>query len=453
MPSTRTLLVLALLLAMPMPAQAIDNAGLIDDEHTCQTAGVGVSGPELLNFFRKRTPGDDLRQRIERLLADLDADSFRARQVAASKLVEIGPAALPFLRQAIRGKGLEMTRRSEQCIEEIEKGRNTGLPAAAARLVRARQPEGACPVLLDYVPFAEDPMVEEELLGALAVLGNTAGQSDPALVAALKDPVPARRGAAALAVARLGGGKHQAEVIKLLADPDPKVCLRAAQGLIAAHDKRAVATLLTLVSGAPLDLAVQAEDLLTRVAGDEAPSTNLTDTTNAVRRRCRAAWDKWWQANESKIDLTRADVEILSESAGYRARTLARRFHTALVKGDSAALKQLTDAPYYWFNINDQPDRAALDNFWDKNPHGGLEKIEEMAVVIRGVVSVDEFRKVGTKEAQEFLSRLRKESIRVVYADVSNPFPNEPQVLRVGVLVRVTGQQRVLGVTLITPVR
>src|SRR5262249_51847743 len=156
---------------------------------------------------------------------------------------------------------------------------------------------------------------------------------------------------------------------------------------------------------------VQAEDLLARVAGDGAPSTNLTDTTNAVRRRCRDAWDKWWQANESKVDLARADVEIFSESAGYRARNLARRFHTALVKGDSAALKQLTDAPYYWFNINDQPDRAALGDFWDKNPHGGLEKIEEMAVVIRGVVSVDEFRKVGTKEAQGFLSRLRKESI------------------------------------------
>jgi len=446
-------LVPAVLLTWVGTAAAVDNVGSIEDETACRAAGVGVSGPELVDFFRKRTPDESLRRRLTALVADLDATAFPARQQAASKLIEAGPPGLPFLRQVLRGNSLEMTRRAERCIEEIERRHNLGLPAAAARLLRARQPDGACDTLLAYIPFAEDPLAEDEVLAALALVGSRDARPDAALLSALKDPVPARRGAAALAVGRAGSSEQQKEVVKLLADPDPKVCLRAAQGLIAAKDKRAVAALLTLVSGAPLDLAVQAEDILARVAGDQAPAASLTDATRAVRRKCREAWEGWWKANENNIDLARADIELFSESTAYRARAAARRFQAALVKGDTAALKQLTDAPFYWFNLNDQPNRAALDEYWEKNAHGGFDKLDEMTVSIKAVVTVDEFLKVGTQEARAFLTDARKETIRVVYADVSSPWPMDvPQTLRVGVLVRITGQPRVLGATLIGPI-
>jgi hypothetical protein len=447
-------LVPAVLLTWVGAAAAVDNVGSIEDEATCRAGGVGVSGPELIDFFRKRTPDPSLQRRLTRLVQDLDAATFPARQQAARQLVELGPSALSFLRQALRGNSLEMTRRAERCIEEIERRHNLALPAAAARLLRTRLPEGACTALLAYIPFADDPLTEEEVLAALAQLGSRAARPDAALLFALKDPVPARRGAAALAIGRAGNAEQQKEVVKLLADPDPKVCLRAAQGLIAARDKRAVATLLTLVSGAPLDLAVQAEDILARVAGDQAPAASLTDATRAVRRKCQEAWEGWWKANEDRIDLARADIEIFSESAAYRARTVVRRFHEALVKADRNALKQLTDAPFYWFNLSDQPDRASLDRYWENEPTpGGFQKIDTLTVAIKGVSSVDQFLKVSTKEARDFLASMRKETIRVVYAEVSSPLPMDlPQTLRIGVLVRVTGQPRVIGASLIGPV-
>src|SRR5262249_55065185 len=106
-------LAIACLPILAVPARAIDNAALIDDEQTCQAAALGVNGPHLLDYFRTRTPDAAQRQRLARLVADLDAPAFQTRHLAAQKLVEIGPPALPFLRQTLSGNSLEMTRRGE----------------------------------------------------------------------------------------------------------------------------------------------------------------------------------------------------------------------------------------------------------------------------------------------------------------------------------------------------
>src|SRR5205823_11548513 len=123
--------------------------------------------------------------------------AYPVRSHASKALIAAGPPALPLLRQALRNPDREVARRAELCIAEIERSPGSALPAAAARLLARRQPPEAVAVLLRYLPHADDETVEEEVLGALVTLGTRPGKAPPALVAAVRNAVPVRRGAAA----------------------------------------------------------------------------------------------------------------------------------------------------------------------------------------------------------------------------------------------------------------
>ena len=95
--------------------------------------------------------------------------------------------------------------------------------------------------------------------------------SERALRSGLRDSLPACRAAAAYALARVGDPAIRTRVRGLLADPQPWVRLRAAEGLLAAHDKAAIPALLALLTDGSADLSDRAESDLLRVAGDKAP--------------------------------------------------------------------------------------------------------------------------------------------------------------------------------------
>jgi len=428
-----------------------DNLGAIDDEAICRAAKIGVDGPALLAFLRQRTPTADTQKHIAQLIGQLDSNRFAERQEASAKLIERGSLALPGLRAATVRNSLEVTRRAEKCIDEIERTMDHSPPAAAVRLLKVRKPDGACAALLAYLPHAANPTDEEEVLDSLVVLGVRDRKPDPLLVAALRDASAPRRGAAALVVGRFGSAEQQKDVARLLTDADPKVRLRAAHGLIAAQDKKAVATLVSLLSGAPIDLAVQAEDLLARVAGDQAPSVTLTDATDAVRRKCRDAWETWWKANEQKIDLARANVELDNDSA-LRARAVTRQNVAALFKSEAGTLKKTTDAPFqfssYGIATRDDLDRG-IDMLCVLLAQE-RKKFEKATVSLRDVDSLQAFAhkpaaKRCCKEMTHFLSQLpRKDEVRIVHALVQGIEDQEKVLLFV--VVRVNGSKaRVIG--------
>jgi SAM-dependent methyltransferase len=296
---------LALFLTPILGVTVEDPAGIQEDEAVLRNAGLKTDDRALLDFFRKRTPDAETRKQIKTLVEQLDSQTFAARQEAARKLVELGPAALTVLRAATKGTSLETTRRAEQCIEEIERATSLQLPAAAARLLAARKPDGAAGVLLAYLPFADDETIEEEVSTALLVLGVRDGRPDPVLVAALKDDEPRRRAAAALAVGRSTEEAERTAVRRLLNDPDPKVRLQAARGLVAGRDKEAVPVLIALLADAPLQIALQAEDVLARIAGDKAPAMSLGGTD---RQKYRDVWASWWSANSPQVDLAKIEA-------------------------------------------------------------------------------------------------------------------------------------------------
>ncbi|MBV9125202.1 MAG: HEAT repeat domain-containing protein, partial [Planctomycetes bacterium] len=170
-------------LAGPPPA-----ADLAEDESVLQAAGVPTDSPGLLEYFRKQTLTAAEQERLQELIQRLGDRSFRVREQALLDLIQVGPPALPPLRQALQEDDPEIQRRAGQAITSIERQAGPSVVTAAVHLLEARRPAEASAVLLDYLPLA-DPAVEDEILAALSVLGVRQGRVDAALAAALNDPV------------------------------------------------------------------------------------------------------------------------------------------------------------------------------------------------------------------------------------------------------------------------
>jgi hypothetical protein len=272
------------------------------DEQVLRAARVQTDDAGLIAFFRRLSLTDAQQLRLEALLRQLGDPAFKVRSRAATEIISVGPAALPFLRRALTDHDLEIARRAQLCIEQIEQQKETGGPlSAAARLVAVRKPVGAATALLAYLPFNEDEGIEEEILSALVLLNEGAGALDPALAGALHDRLAARRSAAAFVLGRSTAAEVRAAVHPLLHDADPKVRLRAAQGLAAGRDPAAVPVLIALLDESRSGVAWRAEELLYRIAGEGAPGGSED------RKKLHDAWQAWWCAHGRQVDLGRAE--------------------------------------------------------------------------------------------------------------------------------------------------
>jgi HEAT repeat protein len=265
--------------------------------------GIAADGPSLLEFLRKRSLSEDQREQITRLILQLGSNVFRDREAATKELIRWGPPALPALRSALEDNDAEIARRAQRCIQAIESGPGTALPAAVIRTLARRHPPGAVAALLRYAPFTTDPYIEEEILIALVQLARESGNLDTALLDNLKSPAASSRAAAGYATARIGGAKEREAVRPLLHDASPWVRLRVAQGFVLARDKAGVPALIDLLVDPSPDLSWRAEDLLLRIAQNQAPPAN------GDRARWRDAWLAWWNVHHDKIDLAHVDKQ------------------------------------------------------------------------------------------------------------------------------------------------
>jgi HEAT repeat protein len=279
------------------------DADLTEAEKVLREAKVGTDGPALLAFFRKRTLPPADRARLAGLVRRLGDDNFAAREKASRELLAVGRPALPLLRRVENDTDPEVASRARDLILKIEQGSDLALLTAAARVVAARKPKGAVPVLLAYLPLAEDEAVQEAVREALAAVGLRGGKPDPALAAALTAKEPVARGAAAFVLARLPG--QRSAVRRLLADADAGVRFRATEALFRAGDKEAVPALIALLASGPESVAWQAEGLLSLLVGDKDLPAALDVQSADGRRACARAWTAWWKANQGKTDLAR----------------------------------------------------------------------------------------------------------------------------------------------------
>jgi HEAT repeat protein len=411
-----------------------------EDELLLKEAKVPTDGPGLLEFFRRRVPTEKDQTRITELIRQLGSSDFQNRQKATQELITLGPVALPELRKAQKEKDAEVKRRATECIETIERKASPTVTAAAVRVLKARAPAGATGVLLAFLPHANDDSVEEETTGALLALGVRDGKADLLLAAALDDPMPNRRAMAAMILGRYGTPDQKETVRKLLKDPDPRIRLRAAQGLVAGREKNAIPSLLALLSDGPMDMARQAEDLLTRIAGDQAPKVSLEEH-KVARRKCHEAWEGWWKSAEAKLDLAKADVDLVSTNPIQQSRKVAQQFVDAVFKADSAMLRRTAGVPFSLPGMQEFKTLDEMDKFFKElatqRPAG------KFSITVQNVVNMEAYAKIAPEHEKPLLERLRHPQFRAVYIQLQIA-----EVLEeAAVFVRWTGSQaRVVGI-------
>lgn len=266
-----------------------------------------TDGDKLLDEFKSRTTTDAERAKILALIDKLGDNAAEAREAATTELMGFGKKAAPLLRRVIYQGHTRIAPFATKVLDAIEKDSPNPLPGVAARLLGLRRPEGTAEALVGFAPFCESDDVLAELVEILAAVGVSGGKGADALVKGLQSDVPERRMAAVMALARGKASEDIAAMRKLLTDKDAVVRLRAAQGLVVMEDRKAVSALITLLKDLPVDMVWEAEEVLTRLAGDAAPSAAV-GSDDKTRLAAVQAWAKWWEDNEKTVSLKGLDA-------------------------------------------------------------------------------------------------------------------------------------------------
>jgi outer membrane protein assembly factor BamB len=266
-----------------------------------------TDGAKLLDEFKSRTPSDEDREKVLGLIQKLDDPSAEVRESAGEELAGFGTKAVSLLRRAVSQNHPRISPFAAKVLEGIEKDAPNPLPGAAPKLLALRKPEGTVEALLGYVPFAESDAVADKVIDVLAAAGVSGGKPDEALVKALRDRVPTRRAAAAVALCK-GKATEQFDFVRrLLKDKDAEVRFHTGRALVAAGEKAAVPTLIALLKELPLEQVWEVEDFLSLVAGDKTPLEVVTADA-ASRAKAADAWTAWWKANAGGVDLAKLDL-------------------------------------------------------------------------------------------------------------------------------------------------
>jgi HEAT repeat protein len=260
-----------------------------------------TEGAACLDEFKKRTLTEFDGEKAEKWIHQLGDDSFDSRQKAKAELKKMGTVVIRLLKAAVNNPDLEVSQNARDVIQEIEKDKAAPLSPVAARVAALRKPPGAIDVLLAYLPFCDDDTLLPEVQLAINANAYEAGKPAPALLRALEDKAPVRRGAAAEALCLGPIGAELPAVKKLLKDDQPAVRLQAALALAGARDRDAVPVLIELINQAGGDVSNSAEEYLLRMAAEHGPAD--LPTGESARGKRRDLWASWWKDKGDQVAL------------------------------------------------------------------------------------------------------------------------------------------------------
>ncbi|MCI0376382.1 MAG: hypothetical protein L0215_02120 [Gemmataceae bacterium] len=306
------------------------------DKRLLKQNGLPTEGKELLQFFRERTLSKEQVAELAKQAKNLASTNFAERKKAAAFLLKAGALSRDLLRDIVKSPGsdLETVRRAETLLAQIAAGQDRLLAVATARLVAHQPPPESGQTLLDFIPFATDLRLLEEVQKTLNIVAVKDGKIEAPFLAALKDNLAAKRAAAGAAILRAGGLAQKNTIEPLLADESPQVRLAAIIALVEAQDKQAVRALIDLLPVVSKDKVWQVEDMLQRIAQEKAPDIHVGAKTPA--KLAQAIWNTWWQTNQQTISLSR-----LSEPPKYRGFYLV----VTSTDGDSRGSKLMEVRP------------------------------------------------------------------------------------------------------------
>lgn len=300
--SVASLFIVGAMVSSLCSAFVTDVETLTADEQAFKAANLKTDGPAVIAFVRQHTLTEADRERIESLIAKLGDKSFRVREKASAELVDLGHKVGALLRPSLKNPDREVVRRAEECLLRVEKDEKNkvSLMMSAVRLLAVRKPSETAEVLLNYLPFADEEAVLEEIQTALVAVALREGKPEPSLIKALTETVALRRGFAGASLA--GVAEYKNVVRKLLKDTEDGVRLRVGLALSLARDKEAVPTLIELLAKLPPEQLGPVEEFLQRMAQDKGPTVAL-GTDAASRAKCHDAWAVWWRERGATVDI------------------------------------------------------------------------------------------------------------------------------------------------------
>lgn len=293
----------------PAPT-AVAPKPVLTDKQALEAARLNADNPEpLLDYFRQRTLNDQDLSRIQAVIQRLGAADFDDRLKAAQEVEGFGPAAVGPLRAAKADKDPEIAYRAGECLQRMEKVPHTAVARAAARALAQLKPVDAAGVLIKFLPLSDSDEVSTEIRLALKALAFREGQADPALIAALQDPVAVRRAASAVALIEGSPSRNHTAYPQLLAaakrETDVETRFQMLFSLLTvARETSAVDGIIDALPTLPRGRMWQAEDFLLQLAGDKAPKAVLGKTKESLQK-AQDAWKAWWKTASTQIDLTK----------------------------------------------------------------------------------------------------------------------------------------------------
>jgi hypothetical protein len=275
-----------------------------DDLKIVRESGLKGEGPDLLEYFRKKTLKQPDPKEIAALVKQLGDEDFGTREKAFTTLVSMGASALAGIKAEENDPDLEVRERVADLKKRIDTKAEPILQAAAARMIAKLKPDGAADSLMAFVPFASDPMVVDEICKTLGAVAVHNGKVEPVILKSLNDAIAIKRGAAGEALARSGVKEEFPNMKKLLKDGDVSVRYRVCTAMMTLQDKDIVPVMIDLLGELSPNQLWPIEEALLRLAGDKGPSVALGNDPVA-RKACRDAWSKWYAANEKTIDIAK----------------------------------------------------------------------------------------------------------------------------------------------------
>ena len=300
------LILIALLVASPLRAQTPVENPHADDEAELTAQRLPIKGPELLTILRSRIPSAEIQQQFAKHVAGLHASSYVERMKATSELKKMGPVVRPLLEHLIQEikADAETMGRLRLVLEQFPPEKDHAAVIAATRLLQRDKPAGSLAVLFDFVPYATDEMVRQEVQRAIEAVALIDNLPAPLLTEALRAAHPAKRAAAAEALLRVAKRPIKGEMESLLKDPDPLVRYQVGLALVDRHDKAGVPLLIQTLTDPVPERVEKSLDLLYRAAGADAPSEAYQSKAQAAE--FRRAWEKWYEKNHAKLDLAKS---------------------------------------------------------------------------------------------------------------------------------------------------
>jgi HEAT repeat protein len=279
-----------------------------EDLKVVRQSGLKGDGPDILEYFRKRTLKQPDPKEIAALVKQMGDEDFPTREKAFAALATMGPSALAGLKEGENDPTLEVRKRVAELKQRIDTKAEPTLQTAAARVLAKLKTEGTADGLMAFLPFASDPMVIDEICKTLGAVAVKDGKVEPVILKSLADPIAVKRGAAGEALARAGVKDEYPNVKKLFADKDMSVRLRVCMAMIPAKDPELVPVMIDLLGELTPSQLWPVEEALIRLAGEKSPNVSLGSDADS-RRACRDAWSKWYETNAKTLDMAKLTAE------------------------------------------------------------------------------------------------------------------------------------------------